>query len=274
MARHRGSMMKLGFIGVGAITEAVVTGLCEAGAPGLSILLSPRSRERSRALAERHAIVEAAASNQEVASRSELVFLAVRPQVAAEVLAALKFRQGQRVVSFIATLDSAEIARRIRPAALVARVAPVPPVAQRKGPIAMCPPNEQLAELFGPISTLIQVSDEAQLDAFFSVSAMMAPYFELLESVSSWLRAQGVEAAQADAYTGSLFSAIAVKSSQPAGEGFAELVAEHATRAGINEQMRRELLAAGFYDRIKAGLDLIQARMQGRATLNDTLEAH
>lgn len=265
--------MNVGFIGAGTITEAVVTGLCKAGPSGLSILLSPRSRERSRALSESYAAVEVAADNQEVVDRSELVFLAVRPQVAADVLAALKFRPQQQVASFIATLDSAEIRRLIQPARLAARVAPVPPAARREGPIAMCPPNDQLAEFLDPIGTVIQVSDETQLDAFFSVSALMAPYFELLESVSAWLRAQGVEAAQADTYTGSLFRAIAAKSTQPSGEGFAELVAEHATRAGINEQLRRELLAVGFYDRVKSGLDLIQARMQGRATYEDTLQA-
>ena len=264
--------MHLGFIGAGAITEAVVTGLCEAHAHELSILLSPRNRERSQALAESYAAVEVAADNQEVADNSELVFLAVRPQIAEEVLAALTFRAEQRVVSFIATLASAEIAQRIRPALLEGRVAPVPPAAQRKGPIAMCPPSARLAELFDPIGTVVQVSDEAQLDAFFSVSALMAPYFELLESVSAWLRAQGVDGARADTYTGALFRAIAEKSTEPSGEGFAGLVAEHATRAGINEQLRRELLAVGFYDRVQAGLDLIQARMQGRARLEDTLD--
>ena len=263
--------MNVGFIGAGTITEAVVTGLCKAGAAELSILLSPRNRKRSRALSQRYAAVEVAADNQQVVDRSELVFLAVRPQVAADVLAALNFRPEQQVASFIATLDSEEIRQRIRPAALAGRVAPVPPVARLTGPIAMCPPNEQLAELFDPVGTVIQVSDEAQLDAFFSVSALMAPYFELLESVSSWLRAQGVEAARADTYTGSLFRAIAEKSTRPSGEGFAELVEEHATLGGINEQLRRELLASGFYGRVQAGLDLIQARMQGRATCEDTL---
>lgn len=265
--------MDVGFIGTGTITQAVVTGLCEAATPGLSILLSPRTRERSRELSERYAAVKVAADNQQVADRSDLIFLAVRPQDADAVLDALRFRPDQKVVSFIATVDSAEIQRRIRPAVLAGRVAPVPPVARRRGPVAMCPPDRQLAELFAPIATVIQVSDEAQLDAFFSVSALMAPYFELLESVSAWLRAQGVDAAQADRYTGSLFLGIARKSTQPAGEGFSELVAEHATRAGINEQMRRELLAVGFYERVQAGLDLIQARMQGRATLEDTLKA-
>lgn len=265
--------MDVGFIGAGTITEAVVTGLCEAGSPDVSICLSPRSFDRSRSLSERYAAVEVAADNQQVLDRSELVFLAVRPQDAGSVLGALGFRRDQRVVSFIATISSAEVRRQVRPAEFLGRVAPVPPVARRTGPIAICPPNRDLARFFDPIGTVIEVADEAQLDAFFSTSALMAPFFELLESVSAWLRAQGVDSVQADTYTGSLFRSIAERSTQPTGEGFARLVDEHATRAGINEQLRRELLAAGFYDRIRAGLDLIQARMQGRATLHDTLKA-
>ena len=264
--------MDAGFIGAGAITEAVVTGLCEAEVPGLSILLSPRSAGRSRKLSERYAAVEVAADNQQVLDRSELVFLAVRPQVASDVLGALSFRRNLKVVSFIATIGSGEIERQVSPAAFLARVGPVPPVARRTGPISMCPPNRELADFFDPVGTVIEVSDEAQLDAFFSVSALMAPYFELLESVSSWLRGQGVDAADADRYTGSLFRGIAEKSTQPKGEGFAGLVEEHATRAGINEQFRRELISAGLYERIQAGLDLIQSRTQGRATLDDTLD--
>ena len=264
--------MDVGFIGAGTITEAVVTGLCEAEKPGFSIALSPRNRERSQALSRRYERVRVAANNQQVVDQCDLVFLAVRPQDAAEVLKALRFRENQWVASFIATMSSADIERRVRPAEFIGRVAPVPPIARRRGPVAMCPPNPQLADFFGPLGTVIQVAEEAQLDAFFSVSALMAPYFELLESVSAWVRAQGVDAVDADAYTGSLFRAIAEKSTLPQGEGFEELVNEHATRAGINEQMRRELLTAGFYDRVKAGLDLIQARMQGRATLHDTLD--
>ena len=264
--------MNVGFIGVGTITEAVVTGLCEAEVPGLSIVLSPRSVDRSRKLSERYAAVEVAADNQQVLDRSELVFLAVRPQDAGDVLGVLNFRRDLKVLSFIATISSGEIERRVSPAAFLGRVAPVPSVARGAGPIAMCPPNRELADFLDPIGTVIEVSDEAQLDAFFSVSALMAPYFELLESVSSWLRAQGVDPVEADSYTGSLFRGIAEKSTQPKGEGFADLVEEHATRAGINEQLRRELIAAGLYDRIQAGLDLIQSRMQGRATLHDTLD--
>lgn len=263
--------MNIGFIGTGAITEAVVTGLCEAGTPGLSIVLSPRNLRRSQALSERYDAVEVAGNNQQVVDRCELVCLAVRPQDAGQVVGALAFREGQRVASFVATLSASEQERLVRPAAFAGRVGPVPSAARRSGPVAIFPPDEQLAELFGRIGIVIQVTEEAHVDAFFSVSALMAPYFELLETVSAWLRDQGIDAADADTYTGSIFHAIAERSTQPRGEGFAELVAEHATRAGINEQLRRELLASGFYRRIEAGLDLIQARMQGRAALQDTL---
>ena len=264
--------MDVGFIGVGTITEAVVTGLCEAEVPGVSILLSPRSVDRSRRLSERYAAVQVAADNQQVLDRSDLVFLAVRPQDAGDVLGALGFRRDLKVVSFIATMSSGEIERQVSPAAFLGRVAPVPPVARRTGPIAMCPPNRELADFFEPVGTVIQVSEEAQLDAFFSASALMAPFFELLESVSAWLRAQDVDSVDADTYTGSLFRGIAARSTQPRGEGFAGLAEEHATRHGINEQLRREFIAAGFYEGIQAGLDLIQARMQGRAALHDTLD--
>ncbi len=264
--------MKVGFIGAGTITEAVVTGFCESGAPGLSILLSPRNRERSRALSERYAAVDVAASNQQVIDNSELVFLAVRPQVAGSVLKALEFRPGQRVASLIATFSAADQEEQVKPAEFAGRVAPVPSAARRSGPVAICPPDKQLAELFETIGTVIQVREEAQVNALFSVSALMAPYFELLESVSCWLRGQGIDPLDADTYTGSLFRAIAERSTQPGGEGFAALVKEHATRGGINEQLCRELQAVGFYDWIGSGLDLIQARMQGRATLHDTLD--
>ncbi len=264
--------MKVGFIGAGTITEAVVTGLCEAGAQELSIIVSPRNRERSAALSERYDAVRVAPDNQNVIDQCDLVFLAMRPQDAGAVLSGLKFRQGQQVVSFIATISAADVEQSVKPAEFAGRVAPVPPAARGAGPVAISPPNERLAEFFRPIGTVIQVDDEAHIDAFFSVSALMAPYFELLETVTIWLREQGVEAVDADTYAGSLFRAIAERSTEPGGEGFAELVEEHATRAGINQQMRREMLATGFYDRIKAGLDLIQARMQGRATLADTLD--
>ena len=73
-------MVSLGFIGAGAITDAVVQGLHAAGNAGHAIHLSPRSEARSRALAARYERVVREDSNAAVVAKSDIVFLAVRPQ--------------------------------------------------------------------------------------------------------------------------------------------------------------------------------------------------
>ena len=84
--------MRLGFVGTGAITSAIVTGLNAAGLGSDTILVSPRNAETAAALAVKFTSVTVAASNQAVLDGSEVVMLAVRPQVATGVLSELKFR--------------------------------------------------------------------------------------------------------------------------------------------------------------------------------------
>jgi pyrroline-5-carboxylate reductase len=73
-------LASLGFIGAGAITDAVVQGLHAAGKTEHEIHLSPRSEARSRALAARYERVIREDSNAAVVAKSDIVFLAVRPQ--------------------------------------------------------------------------------------------------------------------------------------------------------------------------------------------------
>ena len=83
--------MNLGFLGAGAITDAVVQGMHAAGNEGHEIHLSPRSEARSRALAARYERVVREDSNAAVVAKSDIVFLAVRPQQMPE-LVGLRFR--------------------------------------------------------------------------------------------------------------------------------------------------------------------------------------
>lgn len=43
--------MTIGFIGTGIISSYVVTGFCKSGREGIDIIVSPRSRDKSAALA-------------------------------------------------------------------------------------------------------------------------------------------------------------------------------------------------------------------------------
>ena len=67
--------MRIGFLGTGAITEAVVTGLATAPEPP-DIVVSPRTIARSRALAQCFGNVAVAADNQAVLDRADIVVLA------------------------------------------------------------------------------------------------------------------------------------------------------------------------------------------------------
>src|SRR5947209_8756253 len=97
----QGPRMELGFIGTGAITTAIVRGLGAAFAADGRIHLSPRGAANAATLAGTFRHVDVASSNQDVLDRSDVVILAVRPQVATEVIEALRFRPDHHVISVI-----------------------------------------------------------------------------------------------------------------------------------------------------------------------------
>ena len=258
--------MRLGFVGTGTITTAVVTGLCTAARPPERILVSPRNAEKAAALAETFPQVAVGKDNQAVIDGSDWVFLAVIPQIAREVLTRLRFGAGQRIVSLIATLSGSELAELVAPATAIVRVVPLPPVARHLGPIALCPPDREVTELLNRIGSVVEVEDEHRLYALWSVTALMAPYFALLGKTTDWLAAQGVEASAGSRYTGAMFHGLSVFGAEAGPEGFDPLTAEHQTPGGLNEQALRTLAVGGWYDALDGVLDDILARLEGRAT--------
>ncbi len=82
--------MRLGFVGTGTIASAMVIGLRAAGNTD-PIILSPRNAEIAADLAGRFDNVQVASTNQAVLDASDLVVLAVRPQIASSVLPELRF---------------------------------------------------------------------------------------------------------------------------------------------------------------------------------------
>jgi pyrroline-5-carboxylate reductase len=262
---------RVGFIGVGTIAEALITGMCAGGERRATFLLSPRNADIAKRLAERFSFVKVAADNQAVIDASDILFLAVRPQVAADVLGALKFRKYQRIVSLIATFDVARLRTLVAPASTIARAAPLPAVARRLGPLTLYPPVPEIARLLEGLGQLIQLQDESALDAFWAVSGLMGSYFGWLDEIAGWLVRHDLEETQVRPYVAALFESLSVTGAERAKDGFDRLVVEHSTPGGLNEQAYRELQAAGWTGLVSQTLDLIHARILGRATLADRL---
>ena len=73
----------LGFIGTGHIASAVIKGLLKDKERPFNIVVSPRNKDIALALSQQFSTVTVAGSNQEVLDRSDVVFIAVLPNIVA-----------------------------------------------------------------------------------------------------------------------------------------------------------------------------------------------
>jgi pyrroline-5-carboxylate reductase len=257
--------VRLGFVGTGAITSSIVTGL-NAADGGDAILVSPRNAEIAGALAAKFRNVTVAASNQAVLDGSDVVMLAVRPQVATEVLSALAFRADHRVISLMAITPLEQVRALVAPAGNVTRAVPLPLVADRCGPTPIFPPDPIAAEIFNRLGTAIEATSADQFSAYCAATATMAPYFTFAEEIAAWLTRHGVPAADARRYVGTVFQGLGNIAANSQEHSLAALAGEFATRGGINEQVVAHMTARGAFDALSDALDAVLRRMKSAAT--------
>lgn len=255
--------MKLGFIGTGALTAAIVTGLKSVADNDVSVVLSPRNEDIAAGLASRYPEVRVAADNQAVLDCCDTVMLAVRPQVARDVLRQLRFRQNHRVVSLIATLSREDIAALTAPAEQVTKALPMPMIAHRQGATIIYPPDPGMAAFFGNLGKVIEAETASEFDALSVATATYASYFKYLETIHTWLKDRGVADAKARDYVVSLFQALGNAPETAPDADFMHLAQDYATRGGINEQILRELTARKVFEAFVESLDGVHRRILG-----------
>ena len=252
-------MAKLGFIGAGTITDAVVQGLHAAGNTKHDIHLSPRSEARSRALAARYERVIREDSNEAVVAESDIVFLAVRPQQMPE-LVGLRFRAEQTVVSFLAGTPIDQLRPFVAPAARLVRVVPLPCIGLGQGPILMMPSDPTVEALFGKLGDLIVLTDEANFASVSAITGLMSSHFELQSVALDWLKTQEVPDGQAALYVRSFFAGLGAIGLAACRAGQSIDVAGYETRGGLNEACRIQLSGAGWFGQVNEALRAIRAR--------------
>ena len=257
--------MRLGFVGTGAITSAIVTGLNAAGAGDDTILVSPRNAENAAALAARFRSVTIAASNQAVLDGSDVVMLAVRPQVADEVLSALAFRRDHHVISLMTIVPLERVSALVAPASKIVRAIPLPMVADLRGPTAIYPQDSLTAGIFDRIGTAIAAESADQFSAIGVATATMSPYFSFAGTIVEWLVRHDVPADAARRYVSTVFQGLADIAVRHPEQGFATLAVEFATRGGINEQVVAHLKQTGALTSLSDALDAVLERMKKAA---------
>ncbi|MCC7046762.1 MAG: NAD(P)-binding domain-containing protein [Alphaproteobacteria bacterium] len=254
----------LGFIGTGNITAALVTGLCGSDRPPERVIVGPRNAETAARLAARHRQVSVATDNQAVIDASDWIILAVRPQIAREVVRALRFKPGQAVLSLIAPIADEWLDAAVGPGRLVARFLVMPPIEFRLGAIVYYPRNPEVERLLAPAGTPLAVRNKHEFLTTWTITATIASNFNLIATAADWAARNGVAAETARAFAVSMFHAVAAVAAMPGAAPPPELAKLAQTKGGLNEQVLRELSDRGWFDQVSAALDAVLKRLEGR----------
>jgi len=253
--------MKPGFIGTGAITEHVITGLILHGGFEGPIIVSERSRERSSRLAARHSNVRVEIDNQAIVDQVDTVFVATLPQQTLELLNSLTFRDDQTIVSLAAMISVEQLSEKVKPASQIHRIIPMPPNEIGLGPIPIYPPSSELEALLSRIGTVIPVEDQQHFSTFSASSAVMATFFELIATNARWIQSTGVAAEAATRYSTAIFHSLATQVRELDPKELQQVSTECLTAGGLNEQLLKATRSAGWFDELNAELDRILKRV-------------
>ena len=253
--------MKIGFIGTGQITKAVVIGILGSRLKINKIYLSERNKKISKNLKSKSKKITIIKNNQEIINKSNWVFLAVTPIVGRKILHKYYFKPNQTIVSFISTIKMKQLKKIIKVKAKIVRAIPLPPISLRKGPVPIFPPNKKVKNFFNHLGTTVEINKENSSLNFWSTSGMMAPFYELLSSMSSWLVKRGIKKDDAQKYITTLFVALSEDAVVKSKRDLKYLVKESQTPRGLNEQGVKELKKLGFYRSIEKTLNSILKRL-------------
>lgn len=258
--------MNLGFIGTGAIAEAVITGMLNANAFDGTVIVSERNRVRSTRLAQNYPQVTVEADNQKLVDRSDWVLISVLPDQAESVLQDIRFRREQFVISMVAGRTLQSLKELVAPASNVFRIIPLPPIEIGLGPLPITPPNDDVAALFSRFGTAIQLEDEEHFSALSASSAVMASFYQWVATLSKWTQSQGVPPEEATQYNTSMIRALAQTTIGQSDAELQNMAQECLTEGGLNEQVLNESLADHWFSQMASRLDRIAQRLEDAKT--------
>jgi len=254
--------MKLGFIGTGQIAKATITGICTSKISFQEIIISPRNRNIAQKLKKKFKKVYIAKNNQEVVDKCNWIFLTVTPKIGEKILPKLNYRSSQTIINFISTIGNSQLKKYVKVKAIIVRALPLPPIALRKGPVPICPANKKVKRFFNHLGTAVEISNEKLFTNFWCMTAMMAPYYEMLNTLSKWLSSKGLKKADTQKYITSLFSAMSEDSVVNSKKDLKILIKNSQTPRGLNEQALNKLRKLGFYKLLNKTADNVLKRLK------------
>ena len=189
----------LTFIGGGNMAASLIAGLIADGWDPARIRVADNSHKRLQQLSQQFPI-STSTDNCDAADQTDIIVLAVKPQVMKSVaveLASLVARQQPLVISIAAGIPAGALGNWLGKSTAIVRTMPNTPAMVQSGATALYA-NEHVSEeqrsiaesILRAVGVAIWVEDEAQMDAVTALSGSGPAYFFLFMEA---LQAAGVE---------------------------------------------------------------------------------
>ena len=121
--------------------------------------------------------------------------------------------------------------------------------------------HKKVKDFFDQIGSTIQIKSEKLSINFWSMSGMMASYYNMLNIMSNWLVKKGIKRADAQKYITSLFLALSEDAVVNSKKNLSHLVKVSQTPKGLNEQGLKEMRKKRVFNSIEKTLSLIYKRL-------------
>ena len=186
-------MAVVGFIGAGVMAEGILSGMLRGGFSPDEVMGADPDASRRAFLAEKYGIATVE-DNQELASRSDLLVFAVKPQYFEKALLQVRpaLRPGHKVISIMAGVTIARLEKDLRrdesdfPTLSVVRVMPNVSVKVQAGVTSlsagsMASPEdvERARRLFGTVGSVVEI-EERLMDAATGLAGCGPAYVALI----------------------------------------------------------------------------------------------
>jgi pyrroline-5-carboxylate reductase len=178
----------IGFIGAGNMAEAMIRGLLNGKVSAAAGIAASDVNTARRDVMERTYGIRTTADNLTLVQEAGVIVLAVKPQVAHQVLGAIRPATGPQklLISIVAGLTIGAMTERLQPGTRIIRTVPNTPVFVGEGMVAIAPgptatPADMLEveAIFGPVARTAAL-DEKLMDAALGVSGSGPAYVFLV----------------------------------------------------------------------------------------------
>lgn len=201
--------LKIGFMGCGNMSQAIIKGWLETKAVDPSnIFASNRSEAKLKKVTETYGIK--GVSNDELVEESDIIILGMKPQdlpLALESTQAL-FSEEQIIISLAAGIPISNIQKTISSSKKIIRVMPNTPIKIRRGVIGYCCSYEAkhldslVEDLFSPLGIVIGADEGESFEALtVACSSGVGFVFELMQYWKEWLEEHEFDPKMAQAMT-------------------------------------------------------------------------